>query len=293
MMLKSQSAMEYLMTYGWAILIIAIVLAALFSLGVFSPAAYTPKASPGSCQVFRPNGPGTTSFINLEGICNGELPQYVASFSGSGSQITVPMPSLPQGSAPRTITAWYNELSDNGQQDIFAYGSLVCNSEPPEYFEIYTNGCSYNPSMNAWCTDTCLSVSPAYALNSWIFVAYEYNGTYQIGYTGYDGNLQKTDNIPYNSFNTQGTTLYIGQGLDRADFMGYISNVQVYNASLSQSEIQALYQEGIGGAPIKVQNLIAWYPLNGNTNDYSGNDNNGVASGVTYSSSWYSGYSAP
>jgi len=34
--LKAQSAMEYLMTYGWAILIIAVVLGALFSLGVFS-----------------------------------------------------------------------------------------------------------------------------------------------------------------------------------------------------------------------------------------------------------------
>ncbi len=33
---KAQSAMEYLMTYGWAILIIAVVLAALFSLNVFS-----------------------------------------------------------------------------------------------------------------------------------------------------------------------------------------------------------------------------------------------------------------
>ena len=35
---KGQSAMEYLMTYGWAILVIAIVLAALFELGVFSSA---------------------------------------------------------------------------------------------------------------------------------------------------------------------------------------------------------------------------------------------------------------
>ncbi len=34
--LKSQSAMEYLMTYGWAILIVAVVLAALFDLGVFT-----------------------------------------------------------------------------------------------------------------------------------------------------------------------------------------------------------------------------------------------------------------
>ena len=33
---KSQSAMEYLMTYGWAILIVAVVLAALYQLGFFS-----------------------------------------------------------------------------------------------------------------------------------------------------------------------------------------------------------------------------------------------------------------
>ncbi len=34
--LKLQSAMEYLMTYGWAILIIGVVLGTLFALGVFS-----------------------------------------------------------------------------------------------------------------------------------------------------------------------------------------------------------------------------------------------------------------
>ncbi len=33
---RAQSAMEYLMTYGWAILVIAVVLAALFALGVFN-----------------------------------------------------------------------------------------------------------------------------------------------------------------------------------------------------------------------------------------------------------------
>jgi hypothetical protein len=74
--------MEYLMTYGWAILIIAVVLGALFQLGVFNPMTFAPKAPPGACQVFRPNGPGTTSFINLEGVCSGEIPQYVAQFNG-------------------------------------------------------------------------------------------------------------------------------------------------------------------------------------------------------------------
>jgi hypothetical protein len=39
--MRAQSAMEYLMTYGWAILIIAVVLGALFSIGVFSPSLVT------------------------------------------------------------------------------------------------------------------------------------------------------------------------------------------------------------------------------------------------------------
>ncbi|MGC8567829.1 MAG: hypothetical protein ACP5LP_01095, partial [Candidatus Micrarchaeia archaeon] len=87
---KAQSAMEYLMTYGWAILIIAVVLGALFQLGVFNANNFAPKAPPGACQVFRPNGQGTTSFINLEGVCSGELPEYVAQFNGQSSYITVP-----------------------------------------------------------------------------------------------------------------------------------------------------------------------------------------------------------
>ena len=36
---KSQSALEYMMTYGWAILVIVIVAAVLYSLGIFSPSS--------------------------------------------------------------------------------------------------------------------------------------------------------------------------------------------------------------------------------------------------------------
>ena len=45
---KSQSAMEYLMTYGWAILIILIAVGALFYLGVFSP------STPSTCTATAP-----------------------------------------------------------------------------------------------------------------------------------------------------------------------------------------------------------------------------------------------
>ena len=47
-MKKAQSAMEYLMTYGWAILIILIAIGALFYLGVFSPSV------PNTCQASAP-----------------------------------------------------------------------------------------------------------------------------------------------------------------------------------------------------------------------------------------------
>ncbi len=36
---KSQAAMEFLMTYGWAILIILLIIAVLFSLDIFNPKA--------------------------------------------------------------------------------------------------------------------------------------------------------------------------------------------------------------------------------------------------------------
>ncbi len=52
--LKLQSAMEYLMTYGWALLIISIVIVALVSIGVFNgnPLGTTCIAASGyTCQV--------------------------------------------------------------------------------------------------------------------------------------------------------------------------------------------------------------------------------------------------
>jgi len=54
-MKKLQAAMEYLMTYGWAILIIALALGVLYSLGVLNPSRLKPVMcmlpAPFSCQI--------------------------------------------------------------------------------------------------------------------------------------------------------------------------------------------------------------------------------------------------
>ncbi|MCL4389136.1 hypothetical protein M1397_00795, partial [Candidatus Marsarchaeota archaeon] len=94
---RSQSAMEYLMTYGWAILIIAIVVVALFSLGVFNPSNFAARAQPGLCEVLR-----SSAVVSLAGQCNGLLPEYVAQFNGG----TVQLPQLPITIGSVTITAW-------------------------------------------------------------------------------------------------------------------------------------------------------------------------------------------
>ena len=72
-----------------------------------------------------------------------------------------------------------------------------------------------------------------------------------------------------------------------------ISNVQVYNTSLSANDIATLYANGIGADPINIRNLVGWWPLNGNANDYSGNGYTGISSNVVYNSNWYSYYQQP
>jgi hypothetical protein len=39
--MTGESAVEFLMTYGWAILIVVVVVGALFVMGVFNPEAFT------------------------------------------------------------------------------------------------------------------------------------------------------------------------------------------------------------------------------------------------------------
>ena len=91
--------------------------------------------------------------------------------------------------------------------------------------------------------------------------------------------------VPLNNPN-QVNNLVIGSNLGTATsgtsicggspkpFNGSIANVQVYNSTLTSSQIYSIYQQGYSGRPISGNSLVAWYPLNGNANDYSGNGNN-------------------
>ncbi len=41
--MKGQAAWEFLMTYGWAVIIVVVVVAALFAMNIFNPSAFEPN----------------------------------------------------------------------------------------------------------------------------------------------------------------------------------------------------------------------------------------------------------
>ena len=303
--LRLQSAMEYLLTYGWAILIIAVVLGALFQLGVFNASTFAPRAPPGACQVFRPNGPNTASLVNLEGVCSGELPQYVGVFNSAG-HVTLGASPIAESAQSITVTAWvrlnaYDNLNSECQEAVAQWGGSgnpgvllrAVNGPGGGCGGTYSGGNTQaQAGIWAWGNgatqyNCVLSTLP---LNSWSFLALTYNGFYLTGYVGSTQFSCSTGDLPLSlsEYTLVGSNSGGGDNLN-----GSIADIQIYNTSLSGPEVTALYDEGIGGSPIKLQNLVGWWPLNGNANDYSGNNNNGVPSGVTYTSQWTSGYTTP
>lgn len=299
--IKAQSAMEYLMTYGWAILIIAVVLGALYQLGIFSTLTQGPKASAGSCLVYRPNGPGTSFDISLEGQCSGELPQYTTQINGGGN-VTIPNEPALQLNA-MTIAVWVKPTAYPGVSgdivDKRSFCALSINDFPYEV-DMGSNGhVSYTLSSGAGFFDTkAITTNTGLSLNTWYLLVATYDGTTENIYINgvqaatpvVYGNTLAINSEPVKFGSVSTAQLPCGS---QEFFTGGIANVQIYNASLSASEIQALYLEGIGGAPVKPQTLVGWWPLNGNANDYSGNNDAGSTNAVSFTGSWTSGYTVP
>ncbi len=292
---KSQSAMEYLMTYGWAILIIAVVLGALFQLGVFSGIG-TPRAQPGNCQVVKV-GSGITQTISLVGECQGQQPEYVAQFNNGYILVANPSQNngFPNGYTMGAWVQYVNPESECGYALAMEDSSgqprggavLSCSNSPKPYGETINN-VGYN--VYAPATGSQQTV----AFNTWTFITLSWNPAAQTITFYINGAIEGapvSDGILPSNMIMQNTPYYvIGGQPGGSSWNGKEADAQLYNTSLSASEIMALYQEGIGGAPIRPQNIVGWWPLNGNFNDYSGNANNGQAYGeVTFSSD----YTAP
>jgi len=69
---------------------------------------------------------------------------------------------------------------------------------------------------------------------------------------------------------------FIGRSVAGEYWNGSIANVQIYSTALTPQQIQQLYSQGINSPPIPNAGLVGWWPLQGNANDYSSYNNNGI-----------------
>ena len=141
---KGQAAMEFLMTYGWAILAAIIAIAVLAYFGVFNPGRYTSEM----CQVGAPftceeNSVASTSNVSIflrngadkdyqiTGIsvqnCNTTGSVNVNISSGDTGIVIDPCnPQLGSGTAFRgNIEITYHELNVAGARALTATGSIT------------------------------------------------------------------------------------------------------------------------------------------------------------------------
>ncbi len=285
-MLKAQSSIEYLTTYAWALIVIAVALAALYTIGVFNTGGLTASASPGGCQVYRPYGGGSVQVISLQGLCSGIRPKFVARFSGTGN-VEVPDSYYLNATSQITITAWiYASGGGPSTQEVLSKASAM--SSNGYIFPKMENGGSeiaFSLGIgNSWDTLTANYPNP----DSWHFVAAAYNGYAMSIYI--DGSIAAETASYSGDINTDNNILVIG-GDPGTYFTGLVSNVQVYNKSLNSNQISQLYGKGIGEPPQLLQNIVGWWPLNGDAGDYSGNGDNGASNSIAFVSSWNNGYS--
>ncbi|MBI2971322.1 MAG: hypothetical protein HYY37_02805 [Candidatus Aenigmarchaeota archaeon] len=117
--MKGQGALEYLMTYGWALLIIVVVGAALYASGVLNPATYTQSRCSGFVyfsfqnQKLLPNNgyliqvQNGNAEVNITGIKAG-----IMSASAAPSAVTV------DGSTPATHIAQAKSIIINTTSDV-------------------------------------------------------------------------------------------------------------------------------------------------------------------------------
>jgi hypothetical protein len=268
---KLQSAMEYLMTYGWTILIIAVVLGVLYQMGAFSSSSSTVRVPSGACKVLR-----TSAATNLVGQCSGILPKYVAQFDGQSSYIDVGNPAALQFSGGSITTSVWINLNQCGVPGAVMLGHGV-NS-----IAFYIQSCNLE-----WAKSNVANIGtgPAVQLSNWLNVVAVANiGSNILLY------VNGVQSGPYAFAQTYTYTQNLRIGSSQSDagflFSGLISNVQIYNTSLDTAQIQRLYSEGIGGAPVNPQYVVGWWPLNGDAKDYSGNNNNGATTAITFVSQY-------
>ena len=202
------------------------------------------------------------SYIEFPGILNNNLPQYSINFWAYPTAYDDPF-----------ITSWVNYNPDLcGDYAISTSSGFIYVSAYDGSGEGFTS--ADKPPLNQWSMVTVTATGGGTGSTT----VYVNGGSPSSGTSSYVSQAGSTITL-FGSQISPNCATVPGNALK-----GDMANVQFYNTSLSTNAIAALYNEGIEGAPIisGSNNLVAWFPLDGNSNDYSGNSNNAQYANLTF-----------
>jgi len=122
-MKKAQAAMEFLMTYGWAILVVLIAIAALAYFGVLNPGRYLPSSCnmpPGlSCVDFKVDGGTNEITLVVRNGMGEDLNPFNISIAGDCNGVGLALDGLNDGEQERiTVNCTGNITGTKFKEDI-------------------------------------------------------------------------------------------------------------------------------------------------------------------------------
>ncbi len=199
-----------------------------------------------------------------------------ALFSGGG-HIRVPSSASLSISDSFSLCAWVNPSSFYSLSIGNAVG-VICKGYSIEHYGLWVLSNGMGVSIN-WGTNSTFSEQHTFAgdglttLNKWSFLSATYDG-HKVRY--YFNGVKQAEYDFTDQISNSDEDLYIGADYPGSAefFNGRIDEVRIYNRALSLAEIQELY-----AVADSTSGLVAYYPLNGNANDESGNGNHGSENG--------------
>jgi hypothetical protein len=173
------------------------------------------------------------------------------------------------GTADWTISFWLNEQTAQTANTYFVAGSNGSNNWGFYIGSGATTKIRINHNNGA--TDNFFDSNSTFALGAWRHIVYTKSSDTVSLYV--DGVFDKSQ-TGYSARNFGGSGQNnIGAGLGGGAAAAFFDDLAIFTRALTATEIATIYTSSI---------TKAYYPLNGNSNDYSGNTNTGTDTAITY-----------
>ena len=229
--------------------------------------------------------------VNTTGTIAGiSSPVLVASFNGINSYISTAKSSILNTSKNFSLAIWF-KTSDYGAMIWLGSGPMP--NPVSAWWNILYVG-NNNSLFGGTDCGPIFETSKIVSNNAWNFVVLTENitasGKTEVLYL--NGSEIGKISISDSKCEISPTYFVIGAGDSNGAnwpnlppssyFDGFISNVQVYNLPITSNNVSKLFLGGREGLPLQSDDIIAWWPLDGNTLDYSGKGNTGTAHNVNW-----------